>query len=91
MSPFRQKYDQKTSSHLQNNKGHEDENRIPLTKPNQPSPNTNSLSQLRNDITTKPDVKTNWSFAISNTSSINQKNLPQSLLFAKDNVTNILS
>ena len=71
-------------------RGHEDRNRIPLTKPNQPSPDTNSLSQLRNDIRTKPDVKTNWSFAISNTSSINPKTLPQSLLFAKDNVTNVL-
>ena len=71
-------------------RGHEDGNRIPLTKPNQPSHDTNSLSQLRNDIRTKPDVKTNWSFAISNTSSINPKTLPQSLLFAKDNVTNVL-
>ena len=61
-----------------------------LTKPSQPSSDTNSLSQLQSDITTKPDVKTNWSFAISNTSSINPKTLPQSLLFAKDNVTNVL-
>ena len=86
-------------------RGHEDGNRVPLTKPveavpirpsakpwqpNKPSPKTNSHSQLRNDITTKPNVKTNWSFAISNKSSINPKTLPQSLLFAKDNVTNVL-
>ena len=40
-------------------RGHEDGNRIPLTKPYQLSPNKNFLSQLRNDITKKPDVKTN--------------------------------
>ena len=67
---------------------HENGNRIPLTKPvkvasirpyaspwkpNQPPPNTNSHSQFCNDITTKFDVKTNWSFAISNKLSNNQK------------------
>ncbi len=55
-------------------RGHEDGNRIPLTKPveavpispsanpwqsNQHSSKTNFHSQLRNDITSKPDVKTN--------------------------------
>ena len=58
-------------------RGHEDGNRVPLNypvetvpirpsakpwQPKKPTPETNSHSQLRNDITTKPTVKTNWSW-----------------------------
>ena len=43
-----------------------------------------------NDITANRNVKTNWSFSITKTLSINPKNLPQNLLLAKDNVTKVL-
>ena len=45
---------------------------------------------MRNDVIANRNVIINNWFAITKTPSIDPKNLPQNLLFAKDNVTNIL-
>ena len=59
---------------------------------NQPSQSCqpNVKGEMRHDVKASQNFNTNWSFAITNTPSIDPKTLPQSLLFVKDNVTNVL-